>query len=392
MRLPGLLLTLLMVLPCVNIFAQDKPIVDWDAEYQKLLKAAPDVRKKIESGQATKEDVIRWLQKTRGEQTKVDNKKPAAKDGEKRDLSAFNKKLSELVKSGKLSKEDAATLAATMSQEKAAQEDHKEQETVDWEAEYEKLLKSNPAIRNKIEQSGATKEQVIEFLKKRAGAKSGSGKSQGKLNGRGKPGARKGSVSFYAIVIGRLRSKDIELGELELDVDYVLSEANWAKSELVGKRVKLVGVSGQFLDALLQIKRGETIKVRTGDFNPETKVLGFGYKFHVLERTAPFRPGDFGVPPEEFRGFSGELTGKIVEATGYEVLLDVQESKSADNSKAKSADSIIGNRIRIAGFFNQHADAFADLREGDKIRVSVAHRNPESDALNVTDILEQAQK
>ena len=73
---------------------------------------------------------------------------------------------------------------------------------------------------------------------------------------------------------------------------------------------------GKTLDNLLQVRRGETIKIRTGDYNPTTNVLGFGYKFQVLERTPPFSPEDFGVPPEEFRGFRGELTGKVVEALG----------------------------------------------------------------------------
>ena len=385
MKLPSLVLTLLLALSCGILFAQDKSKIDWDAEYKRLLEADPGVLKKIESGQATKEDVIRWLQKTRGRKTKTAGKKPAAKVGKKRDLSAFRKKLGELVAAGKLSREDAAKLAATMGLEETAWEEVKKQNAVDWDAEYEKLLKK-PAIRQKIEQSGATKEQVIEFLKKQAAAQSGQGKFKGRM--KVKPGAREGSVQFYSLVIGRLKSKDVELGEMEIDVDYVISERPRLNADLIGTRVKLVGVSGQFLDALLQIKRGETIKVRTGDLNPETKVLGFGYKFHVLERTAPFKPGDFGVPAKEFRGFSGELTGEIVEAAGYEVLLEVQESKPADDSKARNAESILGNRIRIGGFYNQHADAFADLREGDKIRVSVAHRNSESDALDVTDRLE----
>lgn len=263
-------------------------------------------------------------------------------------------------------------------------------EQQDWDAEYERLMKQ-PAMRNKILQRGATKERVIEFLKKQAEGKNGKGKTNERKKTNVKPGARKGSVKFYSIVIGRLRSKDIELGELEIDVDYVISDPSQINADLVGERVRLVGVAGQFLDSLLQIRRGETIKVRTGDFNPSTKVLGFGYKFQVLERTAPFKPGDFGVPPDEFRGFRGELVGKIVEAAGYEVLLDVQKSNPANDSKAADADCILGNRIRIAGFYGQHSDAFADLHEGDMIRVSVGHRNTESDALNVTDLLERVE-
>ena len=304
-------------------------------------------------------------------------------------LRAFKNKLDELVKSGKLSKEDAAKLAATMGTKGGGKDEAKKQDKVDWNAEYEKLM-ANPTARQWIDKKGATKDQVIEFLKRQAAGKGGKGKPKGGM--RVKPGARPGSFQFYSLVIGRLKSKDVELGEMEIDVDYVISDRPQMNANLIGKRVKLIGVSGQYLDALLQIKRGETVKVRTGDFNPETKVLGFGYKFHVLERTAPFKPGDFGVPPKEFRGFSGELTGKIVEAVGYEVLLEVQASNPADGSKAKDAASIVGKRIRIAGFFNQHSDAFADLREGDRIQVSVVHHSSESDAIDVTDVLKRVQK
>ena len=371
-----MLLSLVMALCCGVSFAEDSSKVDWEAEYKQLIESDPGVLEKIEAGQTTKEEVIEWMQKTRGGESKT----------KKKELSAFQKKLNELVASGKLSKEDAAKLAATMSSEGTAQE--KKQDATDWDAEYEKLLKSDPAVRKKVENSGATKEQVIAFLKMKAG-KGRKGKSKGRM--KAKPGARQGSTNFYAIVIGKLKSKDIELGELELDVDYVIGPS-WGKEELVGQRVKLVGVAGAFLDNLLRIKRGETIKVRTGDYNRETKVLGFGYKFQVLERTAPFKPEDFGVPPNDFRGFRGELIGKVVEAQGYEVLLDVQDSNPSAGSKAKDAESIVGKRIRIAGFYEQHADAFADLHEGDKIRVSVAHRNLESDAQNVTNVLEKVKQ
>lgn len=377
MKLPSVILTLLLALSCGNLFAQQKSKIDWEAEYKQLLESDPGVVEKIESGQATKEDVIRWLQETRAEKSKP--------SGQQSDLGAFQQKLRQLVASGKLSREDAAKLAETMGLKEQAGKTAKGEQSVDWNAEYEKLL-ANPTARRWIDKKGATKEEVIEFLKQQAASKSGKGKSKSRM--KLKPGSRKGSFNFYALVIGSLKSKDVELGELEIDVDYVIHGKPEINAELIGKRVKLVGVSGRYLDALLQIKRGETIKVRTGDYNPETNVLGFGYKFHVLERTAPFQPGDFGVPPAEFRGFSGELTGKIVEAAGYEVLLEVQESVPSARNRAKDAAGIVGKRVRIAGFYNEHADAYADLRQGDRIRVSVVHRNTESDAIDVTDKLE----
>jgi outer membrane protein assembly factor BamB len=261
---------------------------------------------------------------------------------------------------------------------------------IDWNAVFQALLKKDPDVKAKVDSGQATKEDVIAWLKSQR--KDGVKGKPDRKKGGNKTGMRPGSINFYAIVIGRLRSKDIELGELEIDVDYVIGDKTQLNNELVGSRVKLVGVAGQFLDALLQIKRGETIKVRTGDYNPEKKQLGFGYKFQVLERTPPFNPSDFGVPPDEFRGFSGELTGKIVEAAGYEVLLEVTEINPADDNQAADANSIQGKRIRIAGFYIEHADAFADLHEDDRVRVSTRHRNLQSDSLDVTDVLEKVEK
>ena len=260
----------------------------------------------------------------------------------------------------------------------------KKQSEVDWDAAYEKLLKTNAAVRNKVESGGATKKQVIAWLKQKNGAASM----------KGKPGVERGIVNFYAVVIGRLKSKDIELGEFTFDVDHVSSMYGnrWVKDEIVGKTVKVTGVSGQFLDKLLQIKRGETLKVRSGSYLSTEKTLTFGPKFHVLERTTPFKPEDFGVPPKGFRGFRGELTGKIVEAAGYEVLLQVVALKPASGSKAAKADTIKGRRIRIVGFYNQHRDLFADLHEGDKIQVSVVHPIPGYDEFNVTDVLKKIKK
>ena len=387
MKRISLFLTLLLALSCGNTFAQDTSKADWDAAYERLLESDEGVRRKIDSGQATKEDVINWLKNQQGDAAKqLGEKESAANAGKAKDFSAFKNKLDELVKAGKLSREDAAKLAATMEPKEAVEGEAKKEDLVDWDAAYEKLM-ADPTKRQKINNSGWTKEQVIEFLQKAAN-KGGRGKLKG--GAKGKPAAREGSVDFYAIVIGKLRSKDIELGEMEIDVDYVISTRPQINAGLIGTRVKLVGVSGQYLDSLLPIKRGETIKVRTLDFNPETRVLGFGSKFPVLERTEPFKPGDFGVPPEEFRGFSGELSGKIVEAIGYEVLLEVKESHPADGSQARDAASIVGKRIRIAGFFNQHSDAFSDLSEGDEIRVSVTHRDTEHDAIEVTNKLETA--
>lgn len=363
------------------IQAEDTKVIDWEAAYEKLLSSDPAVREKIEAGQATKEDVIQWMKMQKGKVADLESgNKSSSKDSVSKDRAAFLKRLTAMVEAGKLSKEDAEKLAATMQPESGGKGAASGKESVNWEEEYNKLL-ADPKAREWIRKESLTKEMVIELLKSKRQGKSGQKRMKATK------GTRPGSIVFYSILIGRLKSKDIELGEMEIDVDYIIGAKPEISEKLVGKRVQVVGVSGQYLDSLLQIKRGETVKVRTGDLNLETNVIGFGFKFQVLERTAPFEPGNFGVPTKGFRGFVGEVQGKIAEAEGYEVLLDVEGIEVAEASKAMDADSIIGKRIRISGFYTQHADAYADLSQGDVIRVSVSHRNPQSDSVTITDKL-----
>ena len=226
--------------------------------------------------------------------------------------------------------------------------------------------------------------------KKAASGKKGA-KGKGKLAMR-KGGGKGGSANFYSIVIGRLKSKDIELGEFTMEVDYATLNRYSAariKDEIMGKTVKVTGVSGQFRDNLLLIKTGQTLKVRTGSYSSDSKTLAFANKFNVLERALPFSPDAHGVPPEAFRGFRGVLKGKIVEAGGYEVLLHAEEITSLDDaSTASDANSIKGKLVRINGFYNDHADKFNELQLSDIIRVSVRHANPIFDTFGVTDVLE----
>jgi len=226
--------------------------------------------------------------------------------------------------------------------------------------------------------------------KKVAGEK--GGKKKGKSVAMRKGGGKGGPANFYSIVIGSLKSKDIELGEFTMDVDHATLNkysSAWVKDEIMGKTVKVTGVSGQFRDNLLLIKTGQTLKVRTSGYSTDTKTLAFAHKFNVLERALPFSPDAHGVPPETFRGFRGVLRGKIVEVGGYEVLLRAEEITSLDDSStASDANSIKGKLVRISGFYDDHADKFNELQLSDIIRVSVRHANPIFDMFGVTDVLE----
>jgi len=363
---------------------------DWDAAYEQLLKKNPEIREKVENGDATKQQVIAWMKDRSAAGAKDDGKDDGKDTTGEANLTAFRNKLTQLVKSGKLTKAEAEKLYKTLAGNQSKAE-RNSQSDVDWDKAYEQLLKTNPAVKAKVDNGGATKEQVIQWLKQKRGKAGARGKPRG---GKGTKKNAQGATNFYAVVIGRLKSKDIEIGEFTLDVDHVSSMYGnrWVKDEIVGQTVKVTGVSGQFLDKLLQIKRGETLKVRSGSYIAKSNTLTFGPKFHVLERTAAFKPQDFGVPPKAFRGFRGELTGKIVEVGGYELLLQVSALKSGPDNKADDANSIQGGRIRIVGFYNDHRDLFADLHAGDVVRLSTTHRNPEHDELTVTNLLQKVGK
>ena len=48
----------------------------------------------------------------------------------------------------------------------------------------------------------------------------------------------------------------------------------------------------------------------------------------------------------------------------------------------------MGKRIRVSGFYNDHADKFNSLLPNDIIRVGMLHRNTDFDMFEVTDVLE----
>jgi len=202
-----------------------------------------------------------------------------------------------------------------------------------------------------------------------------------------------GAPSFYSIVIGRLKSKDLELGEFLLDVDYVTSiyGDRRLKETILGKTVKVVGVSGPWLDTLLLIKPGETLKLRSGTLQGTT--ISLSPKATVLERAAPFDAETYPIPPEAFRGFQGALVGTIVSKSsqGYDLTMRVEKVVDTfPENKAAQAESIEGRLIDMNGFFNQTFRAsFDDLRLGDRVRVGAAHRVPETDALEVAQVLEK---
>lgn len=238
---------------------------------------------------------------------------------------------------------------------------------------------------------GAVVIRIDDGLTRKASDDKSAVKKGGKVAMR-KKGGKGGAANFYSIVIGRMKSKDIELGEFTMEVDYATVNrygSLMVRDEIMGKTVKVTGVSGQFRDNLLLIRKGQTLKVRTSGYSFETKTLSFAHKFNVLERAVPFSPDAHGVPPEAFRGFAGTLKGKILESSGYELLMVVDDIASvADANEAADPKSIKGKRVRVNGFFNDYADQFNSLLPNDIIRVGMRHRNTNYDMFEVTDVLE----
>ena len=232
---------------------------------------------------------------------------------------------------------------------------------------------------------------IDDGLTRKAAVAKGAVKEGGKIAMR-KKGGKGGAANFYSIVIGRMKSKDIELGEFSMEVDYATVNRNGSvkvRDAIMGKTVKVTGVSGQFRDNLLLIRKGQTLKVRTSGYSFETKTLAFAHKFNVLERAVPFSPDAHGVPPDAFRGFAGTLKGKILESGGYELLMLVDDIASvADANEATDPKSIKGKRVRVNGFYNDHADKFNSLLPNDIIRVGMRHRNTNFDMFEVSDVLE----
>ena len=202
--------------------------------------------------------------------------------------------------------------------------------------------------------------------------------------------------SFYAIVIGRLKSKDIETGEFELVVDYVTSVYGDVKRKetILGKTVKVSGVAGPWLDKLLLIKKGETLKFRSGTLTGTS--MSISPKATVLEPAEPFDPNVYPVPPAEFRGFRGIVIGTVVAKSdqGYELTLKVKTVHGTDSKNtAKTPKAIEGRLLDLRGFYDiTYRKTFDDLRAGDTIKLGVAHSDTKSDTLDVAGPLEKVGK
>ena len=130
------------------------------------------LKKLVEAGKLTEEEARKLMDLAAKPQPQA---KPSA-GGKAVDLEELGKRLKAAVAAGKMTEAEAI---AEYKKAATQQKDGPSKTTVgadrDWDKAYEQLLKNSPALRQKVESGGATKEQVIAWMKQRAG--DGKGKT-----------------------------------------------------------------------------------------------------------------------------------------------------------------------------------------------------------------------
>lgn len=199
-----------------------------------------------------------------------------------------------------------------------------------------------------------------------------------------------GIQNFNGMVVGRLQEKDVERGTFVVSVDAVPRVWRNSKAEnpksIVGKTVTIDGVFGRFLDVLVVMRPGETIEF-------ECKHAGDHLTFpgELLRKVAPFKPEDYPVLPEGFRGFRGVVAAVVMRKDPETLELIIQVDKVLDrfaDSDAKQPESIVGKQLMLAGFWNRR-EAFHDLKVGDRIEAGMQHLGRQSDHMSVTESIKR---
>ena len=197
---------------------------------------------------------------------------------------------------------------------------------------------------------------------------------------------------FNGMIVGRVVKKDVEKGTFVINVDAVPRVWRNSKAEkpksLIGKNIQVDGVFGKWLDALLLVKDGETLECEARHDGGN----GLTFPGELLRKAAPYKPGDYPVLPDGFRGFNGAVAGKIVSKSTdlMEVILQVDRVlDSWKGNAAKKPESIVGKRVMLGGFW-QRKEAYHGLKVGDRIEVGMKHIGRQSDHLNVVEFVRKS--
>lgn len=376
--IPSLVFALAVAVPS-SVLAQK---IDLGA-YGKKLKAA------VAAGEMSeKEALAKW--RVAEQAAKSESKVGPTSAAKLLELAA---ELHAMVQSGKMTDEVALQKlrSAMAAYEKMAAKQRAGSAPIDLKALGRKL---KDAVDSGEMTAAEAKAAYARAVRRSGGKERGKGRGKGKKMGKGK--SMMAGDTFYAIFIGRLKSKDIELGEFQLDVDHITSiyGDRSRKAPLLGKTVTVKGVSGPWLDKLLLIKKGETLKLRS--MTLEGTTLTLSSKATVLEKTLPFSKDTYPIPPEAFRGFRGMVTGKVQTKSeqGYELILRVDSvGETFAGSRAKDPKSVVGRLMEVRGFYDgKFRTKFDDLKLGDTIQLGVVHSDRTVDSFDVSQKLETVTK
>ena len=206
-------------------------------------------------------------------------------------------------------------------------------------------------------------------------------------------GMTSGVRGFRGMLVGRLVKKDVERGTFTVTVDAVprvwQNNQSSAPKSLIGKNVDAEGVQGKMLDALVVSRIGETIEF--GALHDGGDSLRVG---EVLRKVEPVKPGDYPVLPDEFRGFSGIVEGKVVKKNEHlwELTIEITGiEKTFEKDRSRDASSIVGKEVMLGGFWNRK-DAYHNISVGDRIQVGVEHPQKLSDHLSVIEAVRKLEK
>ncbi len=198
-----------------------------------------------------------------------------------------------------------------------------------------------------------------------------------------------GMKGFNGMLVGRLAKKDVEKGTFILRVDTASRVWRNSKAEdpksVAGKHILVDGVFGKWLDVLLLLKKGETLEFEARhDGGDQLTFPG-----ELMRKVAPYRPEDYPVLPEDFRGFAGVVAAKVVKKGADTLEMTVQAERVIDKweqDKSKSPTSIEGKQFLLSGFWNRR-EVFHDLAPGDSIQVGLRHMSVRSDHMTVTEFV-----
>jgi hypothetical protein len=106
------------------------------------------------------------------------------------------------------------------------------------------------------------------------------------------------------------------------------------------------------------------------------------------------KKGDYPELPDGFRGFKGMLTGKVIKKDDQlmDLIIEIKSiDKPFEGSRAKQADSIVGKRAMLAGFWRRK-ETFHNIDVGDTIRCGVEHPQRLSDHLSVIESVKKIEE